>query len=91
MAAHATSGRPVQSDLTARPSAPLRRETIDSLFTQALVARRQQAFCYTAETVLDFEPAHYQQMAGLVCYYSGAKYHYLYVSHTTTPSAGTSA
>jgi len=57
------------------------RETIGSLFTQALVARRQQAFCYTAETELDFEPAHYQQMAGLVCYYSGAKFHYLFIGH----------
>ena len=72
--------------LTARPG-HLRlygRETIGSLFTQALVARRQQSFCYTAQTELDFEPAHYQQVAGLVCYYSGAKYHYLYVSHDET-------
>ncbi|MEJ0043352.1 MAG: glycoside hydrolase family 43 protein [Rhizomicrobium sp.] len=57
------------------------RESIGSLFAQALVARRQQAFCYTAETELDFEPEHYQQAAGLVCYYSGAKFHYLHVSH----------
>lgn len=57
------------------------RETIGSLFRQALVARRQQAFCYSAETALEFEPEHYQQSAGLVCYYSGAKFHYLYVSH----------
>jgi xylan 1,4-beta-xylosidase len=69
--------------LTARPG-HLRlygRETIGGLFTQALVARRQQAFCYTAETTLAFEPQHYQQMAGLVCYYNGLKFHYLYVSH----------
>ncbi len=69
--------------LTARPG-HLRlfgRETIGSLFTQSLVARRQQAFCYTAETTLEFEPEHYQQSAGLVCYYSGVKFHYLYVSH----------
>jgi xylan 1,4-beta-xylosidase len=57
------------------------RESIGSLFRQALVARRQQAFCYTAETVVEFEPAHYQQQAGLVCYYSGVKFHYLYISH----------
>ncbi|HEY0105905.1 MAG TPA: glycoside hydrolase family 43 protein [Rhizomicrobium sp.] len=60
------------------------RESIGSLFTQSLVARRQQAFCYTAETVLDFEPAHYQQAAGLVCYYGGAKFHYLHVSRDET-------
>jgi xylan 1,4-beta-xylosidase len=56
------------------------RETIGSLFTQALVARRQQAFCYEARTVIDFEPEHFQQTAGLVCYYNGSKFHYLHLS-----------
>jgi xylan 1,4-beta-xylosidase len=69
--------------LTARPG-HLRlygRESIGSQFRQALVARRQQAHCYSAATVIDFEPENYQQMAGLVCYYNGAKFHYLYLSH----------
>lgn len=57
------------------------RETLGSHFRQALVARRQQAHCYSAATVIEFEPQHFQQMAGLVCYYNGAKFHYLYVSH----------
>ena len=52
-----------------------------SLFRQSLVARRQQAHCYSAATVIEFEPEHFQQMAGLVCYYNSAKFHYLYVSH----------
>lgn len=72
--------------LTARPGY-LRlfgRETIGSLFRQALVARRQQAHCYSAATSLDFDPAHFQQMAGLVCYYGGAKFHYLHVTHDET-------
>ncbi|MFO1246703.1 MAG: glycoside hydrolase family 43 protein [Alphaproteobacteria bacterium] len=72
--------------LTARPGY-LRlygRETIGSLFTQALVARRQQAHSYSAETLLDFEPAHFQQAAGLVCYYGVTKFHYLHVSHDET-------
>jgi len=56
------------------------RETTGSLFRQALVARRQQAHCYTASTVIEFEPQHYQQQAGLICYYNGSKFHYLYVS-----------
>jgi xylan 1,4-beta-xylosidase len=56
------------------------RETIGSLFTQALVARRQQAHCFSASTRLEFEPNHFQQMAGLVCYYNSVKFHYLYVS-----------
>lgn len=69
--------------LTARPGF-LRlygRETIGSLFRQALVARRQQSQCFSAATVLEFEPAHFQQMAGLVCYYNGSKFHYLYISY----------
>lgn len=69
--------------LTARPGF-LRlygRESLGSLFTQALVARRQQAHCFSAATVLDFEPAHFQQSAGLVCYYNSAKLHYLHVTH----------
>jgi len=72
--------------LTARPG-HLRlygREAIGSPFRQALVARRQDSHRFTAETVLDFEPAHYQQMAGLVCYYNAAKFHYLHVSHDET-------
>ncbi len=69
--------------LTARPGW-LRlhgRETIGSLFRQSLVARRQQAHCYSASTKIEFEPEHFQQQAGLVCYYGGAKFHYLYLSH----------
>ena len=56
------------------------RETIGSLFRQALVARRQQAHCFSAATRMEFEPEHFQQMAGLVCYYNSAKFHYFYVS-----------
>ena len=60
------------------------RESIGSHFHQALVARRQQAHCFSAMTTLDFEPDHYQQAAGLVCYYNSAKFHYLFVSHDET-------
>ena len=60
------------------------RESIGSLFTQSLVARRQQAHCFSAGTLIDFEPDHFQQMAGLACYYNSAKFHYLYVSRDTT-------
>jgi xylan 1,4-beta-xylosidase len=72
--------------LTARPGW-LRlygRESLGSLFKQSLVARRQQSHCYSAETVVDFEPESFQQMAGLVCYYNGAKYHYFHISHDET-------
>ena len=69
--------------LTARPG-HLRvfgRETIGSLFRQSLVARRQQSHCFSAATVVECEPQHFQQAAGLVCYYNGAKFHYLHISH----------
>ena len=72
--------------LTARPG-HLRlygRETIGSLFTQALVARRQQSHHFSAETIMEFEPKHFQQAAGLVCYYGQNKFHYLHVSHDET-------
>ncbi len=69
--------------LSARPGwlRLIGRESLGSLFRQALVARRQQAFCYTAATRMDFEPRHFQQAAGLVCYYNASKFHYLMVTH----------
>jgi xylan 1,4-beta-xylosidase len=69
--------------LTARPGF-LRlfgRETLGSLFRQSLMARRQQSHCFTATTVVEFEPEHFQQMAGLICYYNSTKFHYLYISY----------
>jgi xylan 1,4-beta-xylosidase len=60
------------------------RETIGSVFRQALVARRQESHHFSASTVMEFEPEHFQQMAGLVCYYGAAKFHYLHVSHDET-------
>jgi xylan 1,4-beta-xylosidase len=57
------------------------RETLGSQFRQSLVARRQQAHCYSAITAMEFEPEDFQQSAGLVCYYNSSKFHYLHVSH----------
>jgi xylan 1,4-beta-xylosidase len=69
--------------LTARPGflRLVGRETIGSAFRQSLVARRQQAHCFSAATVIEFDPEHFQQMAGLVCYYNSTKFHYLCISH----------
>lgn len=68
-------------DLQARPGwlRLLGRESPGSLFTQALVARRQEAFSYSATTCIEFEPENFQQMAGLICYYNQHKFHYLYL------------
>jgi xylan 1,4-beta-xylosidase len=57
------------------------RETIGSQFEQSLVARRQQAFCFTAETRMKFQPDHFQQAAGLILYYHSTKFHYLFLTH----------
>ena len=54
--------------------------SLGNWFEQALVARRQEAFCFRAETSVEFSPVNFQQMAGLVCYYNAHKFHYLYVS-----------
>ncbi len=55
-------------------------ESLGSHFDQALVARRVQAHRVTARTRLEFDPQHFQQMAGLVAYYNASKFLYLYVS-----------
>jgi xylan 1,4-beta-xylosidase len=56
------------------------RESPGSLYRQSLVARRQEHFAYEAETEIRFEPEHFQQLAGLICYYNSTKFHYLYLS-----------
>jgi xylan 1,4-beta-xylosidase len=60
------------------------RETIGSEFTQSLVARRQQAFRYTAETRVEVSPSNFQQGAGLICYYNSTKFHFLQITADDT-------
>ncbi|HEX5057140.1 MAG TPA: glycoside hydrolase family 43 protein [Gammaproteobacteria bacterium] len=57
------------------------RESITSNFTQSLVARRQTAFHVEASTCVEFEPESFQQMAGLVAFYSTDSFYYLYLTH----------
>ncbi len=57
------------------------RESLNSMHKQSLIARRQQAFRASAETVVEFEPENFQQMAGLVYYYNTKNYYYLHISH----------
>ncbi len=60
------------------------RETLGSQFEQALVARRQQAHCFTAATRMEFQPEHFQQAAGLILYYHATKFHYLFLTEDDT-------
>lgn len=56
------------------------RESFSSMHRQSLVARRQQAMHCEAETAVEFQPEHFQQMAGLVLYYDTRDYVYLRIS-----------
>lgn len=56
------------------------RESLSSCHRQSLVARPQQAFHCSAETLVEFEPVHFQQMAGLIVYYDTRDYHYLFIT-----------
>jgi xylan 1,4-beta-xylosidase len=60
------------------------RESVSSKYRQSLIARRQQAFCYTASTCVDFEPEDYLQMAGLICLYDTQNFYYLRISRDAT-------
>jgi xylan 1,4-beta-xylosidase len=57
------------------------RSSLMSNFDQSLVARRQQHFHCEADTVLEFQPIIYQQMAGLLAYYNTQNHAYLHVTH----------
>ncbi len=56
------------------------RESLSSFHHQSLIARRVQHFHVEASTCVEFEPQHFQQMAGLVCYYNTSHWHYLNIS-----------
>ena len=57
------------------------RESLHSLFDQSLIAKRLQTFGCTVETCMEFEPTHFTQMAGLICYYDIRTHYYLRVTH----------
>lgn len=52
-----------------------------STFRQSLIARRVQSFDVTVETSVEFRPASFQQMAGLIAYYDTENHYYLRISH----------
>jgi xylan 1,4-beta-xylosidase len=55
-------------------------ESLNSHHRQTLIARRQQSFCYTAETSVEFQPENFQQMAGLICMYDNRNFYYLNIT-----------
>jgi xylan 1,4-beta-xylosidase len=57
------------------------RDSLSSLFYQSLVAKRLTGFRCTLETRVEFEPDHFTQMAGLICYYDTRQHYYLRITH----------
>ncbi len=56
-------------------------QCIASLHRQTMVARRWQSYTFRAETAMQFAPENFQQMAGLVLYYTTENWMYAYVSY----------
>lgn len=56
------------------------RESLYSWFRQSMVARRLAHFECEAETCVEFEPEHFNQMAGLALYYDESDHFYLRIS-----------
>jgi xylan 1,4-beta-xylosidase len=52
-----------------------------SPFRQSLIARRVQSFSISVQTVVEFKPQTFQQMAGLIAYYDTENHYYLRLSH----------
>jgi xylan 1,4-beta-xylosidase len=72
---------PDWADLAARPGF-LRLHGRDSLFSRfdvSLVAARLQAFRATASTLVEFDPQHFSQAAGLTVFYDDGNWFYLRV------------
>jgi xylan 1,4-beta-xylosidase len=57
------------------------RESLGSRHHVSLVGRRLTAFKMEIDTCVEFDPKHFQQMAGLSAYYQTLLYHFLYITH----------
>ncbi|MFT3868466.1 MAG: glycoside hydrolase family 43 protein [Nibricoccus sp.] len=57
------------------------RDSLFSLFTQSLVAKRVTSLRSIADTCVEFTPTHFTQMAGLVFYYDTRTHYYLRITH----------
>jgi xylan 1,4-beta-xylosidase len=57
------------------------RESLYSLHNQSLLARRIHSLRCEVETCVEFEPTHFNQMAGLVLYYDDHDHYYLRISY----------
>lgn len=56
-------------------------ESVGSLFEHHILAIRQKDFHFIARTKVDYEPATFNQMAGLILYLNDEKYLYAYITY----------
>ncbi|RSL32104.1 glycoside hydrolase family 43 protein [Salibacterium salarium] len=56
-------------------------ESLRSTHRQSVVARRLDTFHAKFETKVEFDPKHFQHMAGLIAYYDTSDHAYLRISH----------
>lgn len=61
-------------------------QSLSSHHRQTLFARRWESFSFTVETKLDFAPANFQQMAGLILYYDTCNWIYAYTTYNEKKS-----
>ena len=75
--------------LTARPGwlRLFGGQTLSSHHRQSLFARRWESTRFTAETELDFAPANFQQVAGLILYYDTCNWIYAYLTYSEEKKA----
>jgi xylan 1,4-beta-xylosidase len=73
-------------DLDSRPGSVRLRagDSLFSLFDVSLLATPQRAFTTVATAVVDVEPAHFSQFAGLTIYYNNRNWALLRVYHSET-------
>ena len=57
------------------------QESLCSTHCQSMIARRQCDFSFEAETVLEFEPEHFQHAAGIAYYYNTRHFIYFHMSN----------
>lgn len=56
-------------------------DSLISLHEQSLIARKWTSFNFEVCTLLQFNPYHYSQMAGLTCYYNTKCWYYIYIGY----------
>lgn len=56
------------------------RESLSSIHSQSMVARRIESVEMEASVNVLFDPDTFQQMAGITCYYNTAHFHYLHIT-----------